>query len=277
MNILIQTCLYNEEHIIRLFLRYYTSLIKKFGTGTIIFIDFGCTDNTIRIINQFKQHTTINIEIVDNFTTEHREDILMLYRNHYWKRFKNDFDYVFIVDADEIVYDDNLYSNLISGVDCLLSEGADIVTDYFKPISKHVNNYTDITLFLNSVQFFVNLNKINVINPKTFHPNFHDGCHLAYPVCKLPFTCKPTYLLHFKYIGYELFKMNAIRKSNRYLTHSTKFNHGYHYSLHKQYSKSEYLHQISNITNIRSRQPELVQEFTPTFYSVIENYKNMFT
>jgi len=54
---------------------------------------------------------------------------MMLFRNHYWKRFKDDFNYVFIVDVDEMVYDDNLIENLSKGVDCLLSEGVDVITN----------------------------------------------------------------------------------------------------------------------------------------------------
>jgi len=278
MNILIQTCLYNEETSINLFLQYYNSLINDIGSGTIIFIDFGCTDYTIKRIKQFRFHPTVKIEIINNYTTEHREDILMLYRNHYWKRLKNNFDYVFIVDVDEIVHDDDLINNLTSGVDCLLSEGVDVVTNHFKVISKRVKKCEDIKLFYRNVKFFKNLNKINVFNPKTFHPNFYDGCHLAKPICKLPFNIKPTYLLHFKHIGYKLFIKIAKEKSNRSLTHSNTFNHGYHYTLNKDYTERKYNDESnSNLIDITGRPPNLVPEFTPTFYSVIENYKNMFT
>lgn len=278
MNNLVLTCIYNEEHIIKLFLTYYNSFLSTLGSGTIMFVDFGCTDNTIRIINQFKFNPSVKVEIINNYTTEHREDILMLYRNHYWKRFKNQYDYVFIVDADELIYDANLIENLQSGIDYLISEGFDVITDYFKPISKHINKYDDIKLFMSSVKPFINLNKINVFNPKTFHPNYNDGCHIANPVCKIPFVCKPTFLIHFKWIGYNLYVKNASQKAARYLTHSAKYKHGYHYTLPDNYTSELYEDCVNKMQKINlTRDPEFPERFTPTFCSVIDNFKNMFS
>lgn len=278
MNNLVLTCLYNEEHIIKLFLTYYNSLLSTLGSGTIMFVDFGCTDNTIRIINQFKFNPNVKVEIIDNYTTEHREDILMLYRNHYWKRFKNEYDYVFVVDADEFIYDPNLIENLKSGTDCLISEGFDVVTEHFKQISKRIKKCEDIRLFMSSVWPFVNLNKINVFNPKTFHPNYNDGCHTANPVCKIPFICKPTFLIHFKCIGYNLYIKNAKQKSARYLTHSSKYKHGYHYTLPDNYTPEFYTGWVNSLekTNL-TRPPKYPDNVTPTFCSVIDNFKNMFS
>lgn len=277
MNNLVLTCIYNEETLIKLFLTYYNSLLSKLGQGKIIFIDFGCIDSTINIINNFKLSKNIEVEIIKNFTFEHREDVMMLFRNHYWKRFKDDFNYVFIVDVDEIVYDDNLIENLSKGVDCFLSEGVDIITNSFKNISKQIKQYTDINLFLDSVKFFPNLNKINIFNPKTFHPNYNDGCHISKPIGKIPNIVQSTYLLHFKHIGYKLFLKNAISKEKRYNFHSKKYGHGFHYSLDKLLTNEQYNEKISNTCNIKGRIPILIDTFAPNYYKMVHNFNNMFS
>jgi len=132
-------------------------------------------------------------------------------------------------------------------------------------------------LFLDSVKFFPNLNKINVFNPKTFHPNYEDGCHISKPIGKIPNITQSTYLLHFKLIGYKLFLKNAISKDNRYKFHSKKYGHGFHYSLDKLLTKEQYNKKISDTCNIKGRVPILIDTFAPSYYKMVHNFNNMFS
>lgn len=90
----------NEADIIESFVRYNMNFLYK-----MIFIDNGCTDNTIKILNLLKKEN-YNIEIFDEAHTYYDQYIV---ENKYIHKIakENKCDFIVPLDADEFIYSDS--------------------------------------------------------------------------------------------------------------------------------------------------------------------------
>lgn len=99
--IILITVGWNESKILTMFLNYYSTQVDK-----IVYYDNQSTDNSIDIINSHfkKEDTSCEIEII-NFDTDNeiKDDLLLELKNSEWKKYKNNYDWLIIVDVDEFI------------------------------------------------------------------------------------------------------------------------------------------------------------------------------
>jgi hypothetical protein len=225
MNVLIQAPYFNEEKLLPFFLHYYTDLIKKIGTGRIVLFDFGSYDRSKEIIENYKTFPGITIENIQMHTSQHREDLLMCVRNGYWKVFNDRFDYVFVVDIDEIIYHKDL-CNLLKNkkYDIFRSIGYDISLPIIPESIYTIDNIKSIctSLWQNDA-----LNKVSIFNPK-IDVNYYWGCH-SESFNEGNLSDKEITLYQFRYLGYEYFKFINTEKFKRKNLNDGFGNHYEHY------------------------------------------------
>lgn len=100
IKIVLITVGWNESKILPMFLNYYSPQVDK-----IIYYDNQSTDDSINIINHYtNKEGMCEIEII-NFDTDNeiKDDLLLDLKNSEWKKYKNKYDWVIIVDVDEFI------------------------------------------------------------------------------------------------------------------------------------------------------------------------------
>ena len=218
---LISIC-WNESTFLPFFLNYYSFIDK------IIIFDNFSSDNSVEIIKNYN-----NVEYTYYNTNEKiRDDIYLEIKNNLWKTYKNECDWIIIVDIDEIIY------HPIGLVNYLLRIPKDIAIlqctgfEMFSPnIFDHPGN--SILEKCDTGIAYNQLNKCTIINTKlTKDINYLAGCHSCNPIIEGRILRDPNFkLLHYKFVFPLPFLINRYKIMSHRLSDENKKNSwGLHYN-----------------------------------------------
>ena len=240
-NILVQTLCYNEERLLPFFLDYYSDF-----SNIITIIDTGSTDSSIDIIQSFDK---CEIDLIQLDFPEHREDLLMLFRNHYWKRVQKKYDWVFIVDIDEYIYTPRGLTDVLHEAKTINStifpvKGYDMVADGLPEPSTNIIDHTRRGFP------FSNLDKLAVFNPNAVDIRYNDGCHSAEPYGAIKYHTSPLFLLQYRFMGHDYFIDITTDKAKRNKEHSKNNSLGFHYNYQQDYDLAQYNEQIASVRDL---------------------------
>jgi glycosyltransferase involved in cell wall biosynthesis len=216
------TICWNEELFLPYFLDYYS-----FADKIIIFDNFS-TDRSIEIIKKYK-----NTEYTHYFTNESiRDDYYLFIKNELWKSYKNECDWIIIVDIDEIVYYPLGLKELIKR---LPKDIAYVQCNGFEMFCSDFLNSRGNTIFEKCKTGKANdkHNKISIINTKLLSEiNYLVGCHAANPVIKGRALKDPAIkLLHYKFITPLPYLIHRYSIMAKRLSNYNKVNQfGFHYA-----------------------------------------------
>ena len=255
--LLIISPVYNEERLLPFHFHYYNYLIdlQRNKESNLIYIDFGSDDFSVELIQSFIAQNP-NVSLIHCDTKEHREDVLMLFRNHYYKQFsspadESNYDWVFTVDIDEFLFNRRLIEILDlkkdSDTTIFKMKGYDVVMDSV-PETKFtcediLDNYT-----LEGIRD-TSLDKNLIFNPSKVDIQHDFGCHTAQPRGFRSLFYKSgdvfwddtvVYNLSFRYLGMEYFRYINTEKSKRTKEYAKKTHYGFHYENHLEDMDSRY-------------------------------------
>lgn len=213
---------YNESRLMPHFLQHYSTIADK-----IIIIE-GDENYDYEYLSYTYNH---EIDIIKSKKLDDLE--LTNLRNNYWKKYKNDFDYIIVVDIDEFLditkntiqtfKDENITLPLIDGYQMI---------SYNFPV-----DFSEVKLgFLDHTH----LNKQIIFSSKLEEINYGVGCHICFPIGEINYSLSPHNLLHFKYIGFQSFKQKSLKAHNRLSDINKINNFGYHYYNDANMSKIEF-------------------------------------
>jgi len=201
-------------------LKYYDFIDKH------IFVDFGGTDSSIDILKKAQQSNP-NIEIVQCKASQVRHDTMSLFKNHYYKYYRQYYDIVIVADVDEIIYHPNIKQVLKNTKpnNYFVNKGFQVVMD----------DVPDIDTFLTDIKLGVEDKTFN--KPSVFDINldmyFRPGHHVCFPVAPNGAQAEPIYdvfyLLHYKYLGANYLKDISKKRFSRRKEYSKRIGHSGHY------------------------------------------------
>jgi glycosyltransferase involved in cell wall biosynthesis len=185
------TICWNESLFLKHFLDYYS-----FATKIIVF-DNMSSDNSVEIMKQYN-----NVEICYYNTNEQiRDDIYLEIKNHAWKQYKNECDWVIIVDIDELIYHP---LGIPQYVKTLQPNVAVVQCVGYEMFCPDIVNTPGNTVFEKSIVGVpgVKLDKSALINPKLVSEiNYLGGCHAAFPKASgITHRDSQFKLLHYKFV-----------------------------------------------------------------------------
>ncbi len=187
---LVSIC-WNESIFLPYFLNYYSFVDK------IIIFDNFSNDESIEIMKKFN-----NVEYSYYNTNEKiRDDIYLEIKNNVWKNYKNECDWIIIVDIDEILYHPlglrNYLKTLPNDVALLQANGFEMISPNFilapgNSIFEKCNRGIPMSQH----------NKCSILNPKLVKEiNYLAGCHLCNPILTGKIHKETNFkLLHYKFI-----------------------------------------------------------------------------
>lgn len=201
-------------------LKYYDFIDKH------IFVDFGGTDSSVDILKKAQQNNK-NIEIVQCHASQVRHDTMSLFKNHYYKYYRQDYDIVMVADVDEIIYHPNIKQilNTLQPNQHFVNQGFQVVMDCVPSVDTFLQQIklgTPDAAFNKPSVFDINLDMY-----------FRPGHHVAYPVAPNGAKVQPVlgqlYLLHFKYLGAEYLQNISNKRFARRKDYSQRTGHSSHY------------------------------------------------
>ncbi len=218
---------YNEENILPHMLRYYSTFCDK-----ITILDNNSTDNSVEIINSFKNTDIIPFDSDESF----HDGVHIKLKNHVWKSSVGYADYVILGDTDEFIYHENMIDFLIeakkNGVTLFKPEGYHMIGEPELILKSNDNILEKVksgvrTPVLDKMMMF-DCNKISEIN-------YGFGCHHANPVGEIILN-NDLKMLHYKFLGLKdyLYK-NKIRAERL-----SGFNKENGFGLYYMYSDNEH-------------------------------------
>ena len=193
MNVLTITIARDEEQLIPYFVRHY----RQFGD--VIVFDDHSEDNTVDVALA----AGAQVMPVEGPVWDHVEWQIIGVKNHNWKPFRDQYDWVIVVDADEFLYHTDLPQVLRScqrhGLTILEPRGYQMLSD--SPPCKGGLITAEIRrgdrCWLYSKRCCFNPQKITEIN-------FGIGAHYAAPLGDVqPLLCPDLKLLHYHFIGLD--------------------------------------------------------------------------
>lgn len=214
MKIGVFTICHNEKHFLPYFFRHYRSFANY-----ISILDNNSTDGSFEICLRESD----NVEAIDTENL-HKIEVMTALKNNYWKNLKN-FDWIFIVDVDEIVYHPDIIQFLEKskkqGYTVLVPTAYQMICEDFPTGNGQITDLksfgvlstTDVTMKLLSCPIF---GKKCVISPKDIEEtNYGVGGHHANMVGKINELCDPNLkLLHYRCLGIDyLINKNKMRAS----------------------------------------------------------------
>jgi glycosyltransferase involved in cell wall biosynthesis len=209
-NIELYTICKNEEVIILSFLKHYSKICSK-----ITIYDNQSTDNTLSIIEDFRNKTSCEIVVIEHNTNgQLRDDLYITIKNNCWKG--STADYVLIVDCDEFLQINMSEIESNSNVDIFRTEGYEMVGDSL--------NIDEIT----HGKIEDNYSKLVMFNPNTISEiNYSIGAHKSTPHRKdnndVVYSDKCYKLFHYKYIQLD-YVVRKYHENNKSLSEYNKGN-----------------------------------------------------
>lgn len=227
MRVAVLSMCHNEAAFLPYFFRHYRSFADH-----ITIIDNNSTDDSLAICK--KESDLVSITNTDGL---HRLDMMTYLKNNYWKLLRN-FDWVLIVDIDEIVYHPNMRQFLESSKDytVLTPTAYQMFSDVFpteegqitEVMSFGVLSTPDICLSLLNCNSF---DKKCIINPsKIKETNYTDGMHQANMTGNVIELCDPTLkMLHYRFLGLDYIINKNKMRAKRLIPELVKLGCSTHY------------------------------------------------
>ena len=229
---------FNETVMMPYFIHHYSNIADK-----IIIIE-GNPNYQYQYLTK-----TYNFE-VDVIDSKKLDDFqLMELRNYYWRQFKQDYDYIIVVDIDEFldITRTDIKEFKQNNVTLPVIQGYQMVSlDFPENLGEVTTGFADS----------VHMNKQVIFRSTLDHINYFIGCHSCSPIGTVIKSDKTYNLYHYKYIGFEQFKERS-KKSSERLSENNK-NHGWgtHYAKDSEITKEEFqalldkCYQVKPKTNI---------------------------
>lgn len=232
---------FNETKMMPYFLEHYSNISDK-----IILIE-GDPDYQYGYL---KNIYDFDVDVIESETLDDFQ--LMELRNYYWLKFKNDYDYIIIVDIDEFL---DITSNDIkqlkqNGVTLPVIKGYQMVSMDF-PV-----NLGEVT---NGFEDAVHMNKQVIFSSLIQHINYYIGCHTCEPIGNIVKSDMAYKLYHYKYIGFEEFIEKSKKAALRLSKNNKDHMWGIHYEKDSNIKKEEFellINKCSDVkleTNIRPK------------------------
>lgn len=221
--ILLITLCYNEEYLLHPFINYYQQYCDK-----LLFIDGGSTDNSKQIIESYEKCQYIRDEANDA-----NESVFLKIKNHLWKDYRNDYDYVIIVDVDEFLYYPTGIFGLIEDMEksscSIIQPNGFSMVERYRNVPVYDYKFEHKFVYTKGIEDN-NYNKNCLFNIKDIEDiNFHPGAHFSTPTGNIRhFIHKDLKLLHYKYIGLEEFLERVKINRERLSEENKKNGWGYH-------------------------------------------------
>ena len=241
MNITIYTISYNEEKMLPFFLDHYSKFASK-----IVVYDNESTDDTVKIAKSYYPLVTDIKHVSTKNTLDDR--MYLGVRNHCWT--EDTADYVMLVDADELIYCENIVEYLQSTNEPVHRlKGYDMVSENFPKSGSSITSQIKQGLFN---KFYC---KPIVFNPSVvkrtiFNIGMHDGKFYD----KKDLEINPIYselkLLHYKNLGFEYINNRHNMFAERMCDFNRVTGSGSHYLWDKETHKKEFDFLLNNSTKI---------------------------
>jgi hypothetical protein len=187
----------NEIDILPFFIDYYLNFV---GVDKIIFSDGNSDDGSIEYIKTFGDKTEVIIE--DH--KEYHESNLTGSRNEIWKKYKNDYDWFIVADADEFLYHPNIKEKIVEyrekGITVPTVFGYEMYSTEFPKFEQ--GTYLPSLIKKGEKRF--GLNKCIIFDPKNVNMRYSFGSHQSYPDGNVVQNSDTDlYMLHYKYLSHE--------------------------------------------------------------------------
>lgn len=171
---------YNEEILLPHFLQHYRHYVDKF-----VFFDGGSDDRTLEIIETEPGDIEIN-----NFSVENADDENFLkMKNEFWKKYRDVYDWVIIVDVDEfLIFPEKLTGTIIKpvGFDIVDTRQPTINDELLDEFTYGVRNELEDKCCMFSMKDIQEI-------------NYEPGAHKCNPKGNIIY--QPSTLLHYRYLG----------------------------------------------------------------------------
>lgn len=235
---LLLTITYNEEKLLPFFIEYYKRSVDK-----MIFYDGMSTDNSLNIINSYKN--LVDIEISDFYNRDDADEELFLeIKNNQWKQYKDEYDYVLIVDVDEIIYYPNEFI-----IDVMRTNEYTIIKpNGYSMISLEDKNVKTIKTGFRDEMY----DKCCLFNIKEIQEiNYLPGAHLCSPVGNIKYFEHPDLkLLHYKYIGLENYLKRLKLNKQRISKNNISNGWGVHNLQSENEAKNSFMELLNKSINV---------------------------
>lgn len=219
---------WNEEVIAPYFIKHYKTI-----TDDIVVYDNFSNDKTCEIL---KDCEIRKFDTGDKFTDSKHIEI----KNEIWKECRGKFDWVFIIDMDEIIHSTNLRGALLAatknGCSVIKTQGYSMIGNKIPTTSLQI--YDEI----NFGKYDDNYSKITIINPDLVEEtNYSVGCHTADVKTKgKTWYTNDIKLLHYNYLSKDYVINRYSTYKNRMSDENIINNWGYHYQFKKAEIEKEY-------------------------------------
>lgn len=251
MKVAVFSICHNEELFLPYFLRHYKSFADY-----IVILDNHSTDNSFNICEQEKVH----VEKLDT-NGLHKIDQMTSLKNSYWKSLK-DYDWVFIVDIDEIVY----YPDMRVFLESAKSQRYTVLrpTAYQMVCETYPSGNGQITDMMpfgalstkevcQALLACDTFDKKCIINPKEIkETKYGYGAHYAKMTGRVKELADPNLkLLHYRFLGLEyIFAKNKMR-AKRLIAESVEEGSSVHYLKSEEELTKAFQKALSERVNVR--------------------------
>jgi glycosyltransferase involved in cell wall biosynthesis len=193
MKIDLYVTVYNDSDIFPFFINYYFPLVDR-----ITFIENGSTDGTVELIMACAKKNGPVIRIYKTGMTWWDWDAGLRIRNEIWK--DSDYDWIFFIDIDEIIFKPRL-REFLKNTDCdiMKLKGYQMVSDKFPARGTKITDIKNGILFPMEDKYAIyrNTADIHCINAHSIFPTKSKICEGEIK------------LLHYKYLGVDIMVKRA--------------------------------------------------------------------
>ncbi len=226
-------CCYNEVRMLHFFLEYYS---KHVGVTKFFIYDGGSSDGSVELMKKY------DVQILEERHETLDDRLLMNFRNHYYKNYRESCDWVIVCDVDEFLYHPNIKSRLrelsaegvtlprVDGYNMISLDWPDPSSDAFLPF-----------LAPYGISDNQNCAKSLVFNPK-IDINYSIGCHAAHPAGHVVRSSQVEFKnLHYAQIAYSYVIVKSNAQKNRLSEWNKNSKAGLHYNFNADLKLEEYM------------------------------------
>jgi hypothetical protein len=224
----------NEIAILPFFMDYYFNFVK---VDKIIFSDGGSDDGSIEYIKSFGEKT----EIISEDHAVYNEYNLMKSRNTIWKKYKGEYDWFIIADADEFLYHPNIREKIqeyiSNGITVPTTKGYEMMSQEFPTFTPGV--YLPDIIKMGKKKF--GLDKHIIFNGKEVDMKYSFGSHQSFPSGNVVYNTNPELcMLHYKFLSLDYVRDKGAFGLNRRSKQAEDQEHAVHWVFNSKISENEY-------------------------------------